>query len=94
MSREDYEVFDEIKKQRQERRAKRLANTDAYGWEKHTETHWYRMVDGEKLHWWPSANKWLYRGKYYRGALPKAIIERVDEAKRMMRLIDQQATEV
>lgn len=73
MSREDYEVFDEIRKERQERRARRLASADDTGWSKHTDTHWYRFVDGEKLHYWPSANKWLYRGKYYRGGLPKAI---------------------
>lgn len=77
MSREDYEVFNEIRKQRQERRAKRLMSASDEGWSKHTDTHWYRMVDGEKLHYWPSANKWLYKGKYYRGALPKEILNKI-----------------
>ena len=77
MSREDYEVFREIEKQRKDRRAKRLANTPDEGWSKHTETHWYRFIDGEKLHYWPSANKWLFKGKYYRGALPEAILDKI-----------------
>lgn len=77
MSREDYEVFDIIREERRERRNKRLAAADDTGWSKHTDTHWYRMVDGEKLHYWPSANKWLYRGKYYRGGLPKSIRDKL-----------------
>ena len=76
MSREDYEVFDELRKQRQKRRAKRLSSADDTGWNKHSDTHWWRMVDGVKLHWWPSANKWLYNGVYYRGGLPKFIAEK------------------
>lgn len=85
MSREDYEVFNEMRRQKQERRNKRLANTSDFGWSKHSETHWYRMLDGEKLHWWPSANKWLYRGKYYRGGLPRAIRERLHEDDNRLR---------
>lgn len=77
MSREDYEIFDEIKKQKQERRAKRLASTSDLGWSKHTETHWYRFIDGEKLHFWPSANKWLFKGKYYRGGLPRDLLAKI-----------------
>lgn len=79
MGREDYEVFDQLKKQRQERRNKRLASTDDTGWSKHAETHWYRHIDGEKLHYWPSANKWLYKGKYYRGGLPNDLKKKIEE---------------
>jgi hypothetical protein len=78
MGSEDYAIFVERRREKKERRARRLANTSDFGWEKHSETHWYRFIDGEKLHWWPSANKWLYKGKFYRGALPKSILERVD----------------
>lgn len=84
MSREDYEVFREIEKQRKNRRAKRLANTSDAGWSKHTETHWYRFIDGEKLHYWPSANKWLYKGRYYRGALPKDILKLVESQDKVV----------
>lgn len=83
MSDEIYEVFDEIKKHHQERHNKRLAAADDFGWSKHADTHWYRMlVDdfgvSQKLHWWPSANKWLYKGQYYRGGLPKWLKEKID----------------
>jgi len=39
--------------------------------------HFYREVDGHRLEWWPSSNKWLYKGKYYRGGLPKAIKDKI-----------------
>lgn len=77
MSAEDFAFFKEREEQRKERRNRRLSAADATGWSKHSDTHWWRMVDGEKMHWWPSANKWLYRGKYYRGALPKDLLEKI-----------------
>lgn len=82
MSREDFEIFKELEEKRRKRRAKRLANTSEFGWSKHTETHWYRFIDGEKLHYWPSANKWLYMGRYYRGGLPGGLKEKIDEDNR------------
>lgn len=90
MSREDFQVFVDIKRAKQERRAKRLAATDDFGWSKHSDTHWYRMITRdtgmkEKLHYWPSANKWLYMGRYYRGAIPawlKELIAADDEIQR------------
>lgn len=82
MSREDFEYFKDRERERQERRNKRLSRADDFGWSKHSDTHWYRMIEGEKLHWWPSANKWLYRGRYYRGALPKELGDKVSEDNR------------
>lgn len=84
MSREDFEIFDIRRQKKRERRDRRLSNTSDIGWSKHTDTHWYRMVDGEKMHYWPSGNKWLYRGVYYRGALPKKLLDMVaDENKKL-----------
>jgi len=85
-----YEVFDEIKKHRQERRNKRLAQADDFGWSKHSDTHWYRMLTDsfgmkQKLRWWPSANKWLYKGQYYRGGLPKWLKELVEDDNKRLR---------
>lgn len=77
MSREDFQMFKDREDARKQRRAKRLLNTSDVGWSKHTDTHWYRFVDGEKLHYWPSANKWLFKGKYYRGGLPKEISDKI-----------------
>ena len=85
MSAEDYEVFKEIERERKLRRARRLMAQDSYGWGKHSDTHWYRFIEGEKLHWWPSANKWLYKGQYYRGGLPKRLKELIDKDNERLR---------
>lgn len=79
MSAEDFAVFKEREAHRKQRRALRLAKADNFGWSKHNDTHWYRVIEGEKLHWWPSANKWLYKGQYYRGGLPKLIKDLIDK---------------
>jgi hypothetical protein len=85
MSAEDFAVFKELEKQRKDRRAKRLSAADDFGWSKHSDTHWYRFLNGEKLHWWPSANKWLYRGKYYRGGLPNELKELISADNQRLR---------
>lgn len=90
MSREDYAPFKERERKRRERRAKRINSADDFGWSKHSDTHWYRMlVDSfgmsHKLHYWPSANKWLYKGQYYRGGLPKWIGEMVENDNNRLR---------
>lgn len=81
----DYEVFDHLRKQKIARRAKRLDKTSDFGWSKHTDHHWYRFIDGEKLHYWPAANKWLFKGKYYRGALPQVLLTRVEQDNQYLR---------
>jgi len=43
-----------------------LAKDDG-GWTKHTEYHWSRMVNGERLDYWPSRKKFMFRGKVMRG---------------------------
>lgn len=40
---------------------------DDGGWVKHTEFHWARMVAGHKLDFWPSKQKFQYRGKIRHG---------------------------
>ena len=42
-------------------------SVDDGGWTKHTEFHWSRMVNGERLDYWPSRKKFQYRGKVMRG---------------------------
>lgn len=90
MSAEDFAFFKEREQLRKERRARRLTTTDDFGWSKHTDTHWYRTLTdnfglSHKLHYWPSANKWLFRGKYYRGGLPKFLLEQVEADNRRLR---------
>ena len=40
---------------------------DDGGWTKHTPYHWSRMIDGDRLDYWPSRKKWQYRGQVRRG---------------------------
>jgi hypothetical protein len=40
---------------------------DDGGWTKHTEFHWSRVINGERLDYWPSRKKFQYRGQVLRG---------------------------
>ncbi len=88
MSREDWEVFDEIRQERKDKRAKRLASTDTTGWTKLTMYHFRLQLARDRvIDWWPSANKWLLRStvkvngkkfeKYYRGSIPKDLRDEI-----------------
>lgn len=51
-------------------RARFLADAQAAddgGWTKHTQWHWSRVVNGERLDYWPSRKKYMFRGKVKRG---------------------------
>lgn len=67
MSREDWEVFDILKQERQEKRGKRrMSFEEEYaekGWTRHHETHYSRTVNGERLDYWPGPKKWRFKGK-------------------------------
>lgn len=40
---------------------------DDGGWTKHTPYHWSRVVNGNRLDYWPSRKKYQYKGKVRRG---------------------------
>ena len=42
-------------------------DADDGGWTKHTRYHWSRMIDGERLDYWPSRKKYKWRGEIRRG---------------------------
>lgn len=46
---------------------------DDGGWTKHTQYHWSRTVDGDRLDYWPSRKKFQYRGKVQRGNVMKIV---------------------
>jgi hypothetical protein len=50
--------------------------SDDKGWIKHTEFHWSRYVAGERVDYWPSRKKFLYRGKIRRGDVMKFIAKK------------------
>lgn len=64
MSREDWEIFDEIKRERKQRRAeRRAAFSGGPGWTQHHETHWSYQLLGEQLDYWPGPMRWRWRKK-------------------------------
>lgn len=57
------EVFNIMREQDRERRERNLKNANPEGWTIHTEYHWSRTLNGKKLQYWPSRNKFMYNGR-------------------------------
>jgi hypothetical protein len=73
------DVFRDMTAYKKEKRASRIANTDDKGWSKHTEYHWYRVINGKKINYWPSnglcmigKKKHNINGKFMRNLLLEA----------------------
>lgn len=58
--------------------AQAVAGDDG-GWTKHTPHHWSRTVNGDRLDYWPSRKKFMYRGRVQRGDVMKIVKEKNDE---------------
>jgi hypothetical protein len=56
----------ERRKRQRQRRAQRqreqLRNANLDGWEKLTDYHYRRTIDGKIVNWWPSTGKWSIDG--------------------------------
>jgi hypothetical protein len=46
---------------------------DDGGWTKHTQFHWSRLVDGERLDYWPSRKKFQWKGRVQRGNVMRIV---------------------
>ena len=57
------DVFREWKQQDKERKKRNLEKADPTDWTIHTEYHWSRTLNGARLDYWPSRNKFQYNGK-------------------------------
>ncbi|MCW7553762.1 hypothetical protein NX722_14200 [Endozoicomonas gorgoniicola] len=57
------EDFKLLKKLNKERKQRNLENASKEGWHLHTEYHWSRTLNGKRLDYWPSRNKFMYEGK-------------------------------
>lgn len=55
--------WSELRASDKERKKRNLNNANPEGWVKHTEYHWSRQLNGDRLDYWPSRNKFMYRGK-------------------------------
>ena len=57
---DDYKALKELN---DERKKRNLESASKDGWYLHTEYHWSRTLNGKRLDYWPSRNKWQYDGR-------------------------------
>lgn len=57
---EDFKCLRQFNKERKKRN---LETANKEGWTIHAEYHWSRMLNGKRLDYWPSRNKFQYDGK-------------------------------
>lgn len=56
----DYQA---LKAHTKQKKVDRLESVCEEGWSKHTPYHWYRVIDGDKLDYWPSTGKCRWKGR-------------------------------
>jgi len=61
------EIFNAMRERDKQRRSDNLASADPTGWTQHTPVHWSRVLLGDRLDYWPSRNKFRWRGKTHHG---------------------------
>jgi hypothetical protein len=61
------EIFNAMREADRWRRHRNLTAADPTEWTVHTDVHWSRTLDGDRLDYWPSRNKFRWRGKTYCG---------------------------
>ena len=67
---DDWSIFKVKKRYDQAQRQKNLTDAEeklSDRWIVHTEYHWSTTLNGEKLNYWPSRNKFQYQGKILYG---------------------------
>ena len=70
------EVFDDMKQLDKQRRESNLANANPEGWTIHTDYHWSRTLQGKRLDYWPSRNKFQFNGRIMHGDVEDFIAKR------------------
>jgi hypothetical protein len=67
MSEDTIEYFRAMRDAARDERAKALDDADTKGWTQHTPYHFSRIVDGQKIDWWPGVQKARWRKKMFYG---------------------------
>jgi len=70
---DDFKYLKELNKARKQNN---LASASKEGWHLHTEYHWSRMLNGKRLDYWPSSNKFQYGGRVMCGDVNSFIKKR------------------
>jgi hypothetical protein len=61
------EMFNDLRESTKQHRRDMLAAADTEGWKQHTEWHYTRFFNGQRIDWWPSGGKARYRNKMIYG---------------------------
>jgi len=69
------DFYREMRKGRQRLRQEALEKADTTGWTECTPYHFQRMHQGHQINWWPSGDKWQWRGRMYHGRWMAAFLE-------------------
>lgn len=67
MSSDMAEGFRIMREHHRARRQENLRNANPDGWTQHTEYHWSRKLNGKRLDYWPSRNKFMYQRRVMTG---------------------------
>ena len=70
------EYFKALREHNKRKREANLAAANDEGWTKHTTYHWSRTLNGKRLDYWPSRNKFQYEGKIMAGGIEGFIKKR------------------
>jgi hypothetical protein len=71
--------FRAMKAHDKQRRERNLKAADPAGWTIRTEYHWQRDLLGDVVDYWPSRNKWRWRGKTHHGSIKRWLEKRQEE---------------
>lgn len=61
------EYWNDHKEWDKQRKKRNLSKADPTGWKIHTDYHWSRELNGKRIEYWPSRNKFQYEGKIMTG---------------------------
>lgn len=82
MSSDDWNVFREMRSEKQRKRNTKANAFNEAGWSYFVRhSHYYMQLPEGRVDHWPSSNKWLYKGKYYRGSAPREFLEMIERQR-------------
>lgn len=61
------DIFNAMRERDKERRWANHAKADPTGWTQHSDVHWSRELKGHRLDYWPTKNKFRYKGRTMTG---------------------------
>jgi len=73
------DIFNAMKRDDKVRRLKNLKEANLSGFTRHSDYHYSCDLNGSRLDYWPSRNKWRWNGRTYNGDVHGFIQKRVSK---------------